>query len=83
MAACMGGQGTGGGGRSFSTLSKTVDLSALGTTGSCPAGEEDDKICAKLQNFVHVRSVGVFLDLVPRRNTASSPPRSFSQPVSF
>lgn len=63
------------GARSFSTSSKTLDFSALGTTDSCPAGAEDDKVCAKLQNFVHVGSGGIFPDLPPWRNRLCPAPR--------
>lgn len=71
---CPGGQGAGEGAGPF----KTSDLGALGTTDSCPAGEEDDKICAKLQNSAHLGSVGIFQG--PPRGETQTPPCPAASP---
>lgn len=75
---CPGGQGAGEGAGPFSASSKTSDLGALGTTDSCPAGEEDDKICAKLQNSAHLGSVGIFQG--PPRGETQTPPCPAASP---
>lgn len=75
---CPRGQGAGEGAGPFSASSKTSDLGALGTTDSCPAGEEDDKICAKLQNSAHLGSVGIFQG--PPRGETQTPPCPAASP---